>query len=113
MKIKDRDIPAPTLRKMAKKLCEFHQDSICRTGEAIGATAGGCLGEPATQAALRTFHFAGKMSFQGSVDRLEQMLESPIKANTNIKNPQTKILLSENANTQSMADKLAAVCRVS
>ena len=44
MKIKDRDIPAATLRKMAKKLCEFHQDSICRTGEAIGATAGGCLG---------------------------------------------------------------------
>ena len=111
MKIKDRDVPAPTLRKMAKKLREFHQDSICRTGEAIGATAGGCLGEPATQAALRTFHFAGKMSFQGSVDRLEQMLESPIKANTNIKNPQTKILLSEQANTKSMADKLAAVCR--
>ena len=111
MKIKDRDIPATTLRKMAKRLCEFHQDSICRTGEAIGATAGGCLGEPATQAALRTFHFAGKMSFQGSVDRLQQMLESGVKANTNIKNPQTKIFLSKEANTQSMADKLAAVCR--
>ena len=69
------------------------------------------MGEPATQAALRTFHFAGKMSFQGSVDRLEQMLESPIKANTNIKNPQTKVLLSEQANTQSMAEKHAAVCR--
>ena len=111
IKIKDRDIPAVTLRKMAKKLCEFHQDSICRTGEAIGATAGGCLGEPATQAALRTFHFAGKMSFQGSVDRLEQMLESHIEANTNIKNPQTKVLLSEQANSETMANKLATVCR--
>lgn len=110
-KIKNREIPVPTLRKIAKRLHEFHNDSICRTGEAIGATAGGCLGEPATQAALRTFHFAGKMSFQGSVDRLVQMLESHIQANTNIKNPQTTVNLSAEANTKSMADKLAAVCR--
>lgn len=110
-KIKDREIPVPTLRKIAKRLHEFHNDSICRTGEAIGATAGGCLGEPATQAALRTFHFAGKMSFQGSVDRLVQMLESHVEANTNIKNPQTKVNLNEQSNTKSMADKLAAVCR--
>jgi DNA-directed RNA polymerase subunit A' len=110
-KIKDREIPVPTLRKIARRLHAFHNDSICRTGEAIGATAGGCLGEPATQAALRTFHFAGKMSFQGSVDRLEQMLESPLTANTNIKNPQTTVELAPAANKKSMADKLAAVCR--
>lgn len=111
IKIKDREIPVPTLRKIARRLHEFHNDSICRTGEAIGATAGGCLGEPATQAALRTFHFAGKMSFQGSVDRLVQMLESPLTANTNIKNPQTTVRLSVAANSKTMADKLAAVCR--
>ena len=110
-KIKNRDVPAATLRKMARKLHAFHNDSLCRTGEAIGATAGGCLGEPATQAALRTFHFAGKMSFQGSVDRLEQILESPIQANTNIKNPQTTVNLNQQSNSKSMADKLAAICR--
>ena len=110
-KIQNREIPVPTLRKIARRLHEFHNDSICRTGEAIGATAGGCLGEPATQAALRTFHFAGKMSFQGSVDRLVQMLESPLTANTNIKNPQTTVDLAPAANNKAMADKLAAVCR--
>jgi len=110
-KIKNREIPVPTLRKIAKRLHEFHNDSICRTGEAIGATAGGCLGEPATQAALRSFHFAGKLSFQGSVDRLVQMLESHTKANTNIKSPQTTVNLNPQSNRKEMAKKLAAVCR--
>lgn len=109
-KIEGREILTPTLRKIAKRLHEFQNDSICRTGEAIGATAGGCLGEPATQAALRTFHFAGKMSFQGSVDRLQQMLESPVSADANINNPQTTVMLKEGA-TEELANKLAAICR--
>ena len=108
-KIKNREIPVPTLRKIAKRLHEFHNDSICRTGEAIGATAGGCLGEPATQAALRTFHFAGKMSFQGSVDRLIQLLESPLKVD-NIKNPQVTVNLAAAANNPVMAEKLQKIC---
>jgi hypothetical protein len=99
----------PTLRKIAKRLHEFHNDSICRTGEAIGATAGGCLGEPATQSALRSFHFAGKMSFQGSVDRLVQILESPLKGD-NIKNPQVTVDLSAETNNESMANKLKTIC---
>ena len=108
-KIENREVPVPTLRKIAKKLHEFHNDSICRTGEAIGATAGGCLGEPATQSALRSFHFAGKMSFQGSVDRLVQILESPLKGD-NIKGPQVTVNLSAEANSESMANKLASIC---
>ena len=106
-----REVNAPDLRKMGKKFRDYYNDSICRAGEAIGATAGGCLGEPATQAALRTFHFAGKMSFQGSVDRLKQMLESPVTANTNIFNPQTKVPMKEEHNTVEMAEKMATICR--
>lgn len=109
-KIAGREVPAATLRKMAKSLHEFTQDSICRTGEAIGATAGGCLGEPATQAALRTFHFAGKMSFQGSVDRLKQMLESPT-ASERLYNARTQFTIKEEYQSGSWARKLAAVCR--
>ena len=108
--LQTREMYAADLRKMGKKFVEYYNDSICRTGEAIGATAGGCLGEPATQAALRSFHFAGKMSFQGSVDRLKQMLESPMMED-NIKTPQTKVPLREEYNNKDMANKLAIVCR--
>lgn len=110
-KLQTREMYAQDLRNLGKKLYNFYNDSICRQGEAIGATAGGCLGEPATQAALRSFHFAGKLSFQGSVNRLEQMLESPLTANANIFNPQTKIPMNEEYNTEKFAQQLATICR--
>jgi len=106
-----REMYAAELRALGKKFRDYYNDSICRAGEAIGATAGGCLGEPATQAALRSFHFAGKLSFQGSVDRLKQMLESPITSNTNIFNPQTKVPMKEEHNSSQMAEKMATICR--
>ena len=81
-KIGVRELTKPNVRKLANRYTEFYRDSLCDPGEAIGATAGGCMGEPATQAALRTFHFAGKVSFQGSIDRLIQILESPLKKST-------------------------------
>lgn len=109
-KIQGREVSADTLRKMARSLHQFYNESACRTGEAIGATAGGCLGEPATQAALRTFHFAGKMSFQGSVDRLEQLLESPLEREK-IRTARTTFGLKEQYNTPRMAEKIGAVCR--
>ena len=84
-----REMTKPNVKKFARKLRDYHQDSICRTGEAIGATAGACIGEPATQAALRTFHFAGKMTVQGSIDRLKQILESPITTDENNHAPNT------------------------
>ena len=74
-KLSVRELTKPNVKKMALRLNEYYEDSLCRYGEAIGATAGACIGEPATQTALRTFHFAGKMSVQGSVDRLKQILE--------------------------------------
>ena len=86
-KIGIRELTKPNVRKLANRYTEFYRDSLCDPGEAIGAIAGGCMGEPATQAALRTFHFAGKVSFQGSIDRLIQILESPLKDST-ASNPQ-------------------------
>jgi len=110
-KLRGRIIGAVALRQIAQRFCEFYDDSVCRTGEAIGATAGGCLGEPATQASLRTFHFAGKLSFQGSVDRTKQILESPLSDAIEIKNPRTRVPLREDYSEESLARKVASICR--
>ena len=53
-----RQVTKPNVRKMAKRFSAYYMDSLCPPGEAIGAVAAACIGEPATQAALRTFHFA-------------------------------------------------------
>ena len=94
-KLTTREVTKPNVKKMTKRLNEYYEDSLCRFGEAIGATAGACIGEPATQAALRTFHFAGKMSVQGSIDRLRQILESPITTDANNDSPETIFRLKE------------------
>jgi DNA-directed RNA polymerase beta' subunit len=107
-----RELTKPNLRKLTKTYHAFYQDSLCRTGEAIGATAGLCLGEPATQAALRTFHFAGKMSFQGSVKRTKQILESPLSRALDIDSPRTTVPMRPEHNSESMARKVAAITRV-
>ncbi len=86
-----RELTKPTVKRMVKRLEEFYDDSLCRFGEAIGATAGACIGEPATQTALRTFHFAGKLSSQGDIDRLKEILESP--TNSPSYSPETRIRL--------------------
>ena len=104
-----RELTKPNVRKLANRYTECNRDSLCDPGEAIGAVAGGCMGEPATQAALRTFHFAGKVSFQGSIDRLIQILESPLKESTPanpLKNEQT-ILRLKAGTTEEEARNLA------
>ncbi len=94
-KLATREMTKPNVKKLAKRLNAYYEDSLCRLGEAIGATAGACIGEPATQAALRTFHFAGKMTVQGSIDRLRQILESPITTDANNDSPETIFRLKE------------------
>ena len=73
--LQKRELFKPDLRKMVQKMKDFHEDSLCKPGEAIGSTAAQCLGEPATQAALRTFHFAGKLTATGDIERLVQIVE--------------------------------------
>lgn len=107
-----REVTKPNVGKMAKKLVKYYRDSLSRPGEAIGAVAAACLGEPATQAALRTFHFAGKASFQGSIDRLKQILESPTAKPKDIKDPRTILRLKEGISertAQKIADALRPV----
>lgn len=105
-----RQVSKPNVRKMAKKFSAYYKDSLCPPGEAIGAVAAACIGEPATQAALRTFHFAGKMSFQGSIDRLVQILESPLITGGDVKNPQSILRFREKVDLPT-AKKIANTVR--
>jgi DNA-directed RNA polymerase subunit A' len=107
-KLETREMTKPNVKKLAKRLNEYYEDSLCRFGEAIGATAGACIGEPATQKALRTFHFAGKMTVQGSIDRLRQILESPISVDANNDSPLTIFRLKEGTSLED-AEKIMSL----
>ena len=108
-KLSVRELTKTNVKKMALRLNEYYEDSLCRHGEAIGATAGACIGEPATQAALRTFHFAGKMSVQGSVDRLKQILEYTKKGNDV---PETLLTMQEGATKEDAELVMALLTQV-
>ena len=60
---------------MIDKFNWWFAESQCEIGEGIGATAAACLGEPVTQAGLRTFHGGGKFSTQGSVEGIERCVQ--------------------------------------
>lgn len=109
-KLASREVTKPNVKKMAKKFVAYYLDSLCPPGEAIGAVAAACMGEPATQAALRTFHFAGKASFQGSIDRLVEILESPLKAGSDTKNQQSILRFREDID-EVTAKKVVAALR--
>jgi len=111
-KLTIREMTKPNVKKLAKRLNDYYEDSLCRIGEAIGATAGACLGEPATQAALRTFHFAGKMTVQGSIDRLRQILESPMTTDANNKTPETIFRLKDGTSEEDAKKIMALLAEV-
>ena len=50
------------LKEFFKELWIKYKRAIVSPGEAVGAVAGQSIGEPATQMALKTFHFAGLSS---------------------------------------------------
>ena len=58
-KIGIRELTKPNVRKLANRYTEFYRDSLCDPGEAIGAIAGGCMGEPATQAGFENLPLCG------------------------------------------------------
>ena len=96
-KLAFRELTKPNVKKLAKRLNEYYEDSLCRVGEAIGATAGACIGEPATQAALRTFHFAGAAQKEGDIKRLRQILEYTTSSNVA---PETILRFKEGVSEQ-------------
>ncbi|MAZ97680.1 MAG: hypothetical protein CMP53_09185 [Flavobacteriales bacterium] len=73
--IDGRDILKPEANKLIEKFNWWFAESQCELGEGIGATAAACLGEPVTQAGLRTFHGGGKFSTQGSVEGIERVVQ--------------------------------------
>ena len=109
-KLAFREMTKPNVKKLARRLNEFYEDSLCRIGEAIGATAGGCIGEPATQAALRTFHFAGAAQKEGDIKRLRQILEYTTSSNVA---PETTIRFKEGVSEQDAKLVLSLLAEVS
>ena len=109
-KLAFREMTKPNVKKLARRLNEFYEDSLCRVGEAIGATAGGCIGEPATQAALRTFHFAGAAQKEGDIKRLRQILEYTTSSNVA---PETIIRFKEGVSEQDAKLVLSLLAEVS
>jgi len=73
--ISGRDILKGEADKLIDKFNWWFAESQCEIGEGIGATAAACLGEPVTQAGLRTFHGGGKFSTQGSVEGIERCVQ--------------------------------------
>ena len=61
-----------------QKFSTYYMDSLCPPGEAIGAVAAACIGEPATQSGVENLSLCRQNEFQGSIDRLIQILESPL-----------------------------------
>ena len=111
--LEKREVTKPNMKKIAKRMTEFFQDSLCRPGEAIGALAAQCLGEPATQASLRTFHFAGKLTATGDIGRIVQIIESPMSQNIQSKeedhaSPRSIIRLKEGLGKET-AEKLKGI----
>jgi len=79
--IEGREILKPQATKLIEKFNWWFAESQCEVGEAIGATAAACLGEPVTQAGLRSFHAGGKFSNQGSVEGIERVVQIAASGN--------------------------------
>ena len=75
-KIGIRELTKPNVRKLANRYTEFYRDSLCDPRRSDWCTVGGRMGEPATQAPREPSTSWSKVSFQGSIDRLIQILES-------------------------------------
>lgn len=69
------------------------ESSIAHPGEVVGSIAAQCVGEPATQMTLNTFHFAGVSSKNVTlgVPRLKEI----INVAKNIKTPMMSIYLKQ------------------
>ena len=70
-----REVMKPIVNSMIERITYWHNENLVEIGEGYGATAGGNIAEPATQAALRAFHGGGKGT-SASVDGLESLLRN-------------------------------------
>lgn len=97
----------------SKKICKYHcltkagfttlielikakfTQALINPGEAIGAIAAQCVGEPTTQMTLNTFHSAGIKA--GNVTLGVPRLQELVEVSRNMKNTALKIYLNPDA----------------
>ena len=104
--ITGREILKSEADKLIDKFNWWFAESQCEVGEGIGATAAACLGEPVTQAGLRTFHGGGKFSTQGSVEGIERCVQISKSGNPDA---ETIIFLKEQYDMKD-AEAIALFC---
>ena len=78
-------------KDLLKYAHDVYKKSLVSPGEAVGTIAAQSIGEPNTQGALRTFHFAGALSVSGGLDRAQELFT----ASKTLKTPQMEIYLKE------------------
>ncbi len=83
--------------KLLKAVEEWYRKAQVEPWEAVGLIAAQSLGEPATQATLRTFHYAGsaEVSVTSGMDRIQEVAD----ALKRMKTPSMKIYLLKPYNT--------------
>ena len=88
-----KKLSAAEKKKLIKRVEQWLEDARIEYWEAVGLVAAESMGEPATQATLRTFHFAGaaEVSVTSGVDRMLEIADALRK----IKTPSMKIYLNE------------------
>jgi len=88
-----KKLSAAEKKKLIKRVEEWLKEARIEYWEAAGLVAAESMGEPATQATLRTFHFAGaaEVSVTSGVDRMLEIADALRK----IKTPSMRIYLKE------------------
>ena len=88
-----KKLSAAEKKKLIKRVEQWLEEARVEYWEAIGLLAAESMGEPATQATLRTFHFAGaaEVSVTSGVDRMLEIADALRK----IKTPSMRIYLRE------------------
>jgi DNA-directed RNA polymerase beta' subunit len=98
-----REVMKREVDRMIVNLIRWYEDSLCRIGEAIGSCAGGNIGEPASQATLRTFHMGGRGKAT-SVTDLRRVLRASDTGS------ETTVRLKEEYDDEKHANRLANFC---
>ncbi|HIP74077.1 MAG TPA: DNA-directed RNA polymerase subunit A'' [Euryarchaeota archaeon] len=88
-----KKLTASEKKKLIERVKKWLEEAKIEYWEAVGLVAAESMSEPATQATLRTFHFAGaaEVSVTSGVDRMLEIADALRK----IKTPSMKIYLKE------------------
>lgn len=87
-----KDISDKDIKKVLENVCEEYEESKITPYEAIGIITAQSVGEPSTQMALNTFHFAGVSS--KSIQGLPRLIEI-LDAKKNLESPMMKIFFKD------------------